>query len=164
MNTLQAASIYQTIANGGVRIPPTLIKSWTDAGGQVHVPEPPVPARVVSEATADTVATMLEQVTARGGTAPHVQVAGYRVAGKTGTAQFANPKCGCYRGYTASFAGFAPADDPQIVVSVTLQKPVRGHYGGRLGGPVFIDVMTFALRSQGIRPTGARPARLPITW
>jgi cell division protein FtsI (penicillin-binding protein 3) len=107
---------------------------------------------------------MLEQVTGPGGTAPNVQIGGYRVAGKTGTAQFADSECKCYRGYTASFAGFAPADDPRIVVSVTLQKPVNGHYGGMLGGPVFVDVMTFALRTMGIRPTGAKPARLPLDW
>jgi len=86
------------------------------------------------------------------------------VAGKTGTAQRADPSCGCYRGYTASFAGFAPADDPQIVVSVTLQKPVNGHTGGLLGGPVFSDVMSFALQSTAVPPTGRPPARLPLDW
>ncbi|HUR75030.1 MAG TPA: penicillin-binding protein 2 [Sporichthya sp.] len=164
LNTVQAASVYQTIANGGVRIAPTLVKSWTDGDGVVHTPAAPAVTPVVSAATAATVAKMLEQVTGPGGTAPHVQIAGYRIAGKTGTAQFADSACGCYRGYTASFAGFAPADDPRIVVSVTLQKPVNGHYGGMLGGPVFVDVMTFALRTMGIRPTGAKAARLPLTW
>ncbi len=164
MNTVQAASVYQTIGNGGVRIAPTLVKSWTDNDGVVHTPAAPEVRPVVSPATASTVARMLEQVTGEGGTAPHVQVPGYRVAGKTGTAQFADSECGCYRGYTASFSGFAPADDPRLVVSVTLQKPINGHYGGMLGGPVFVDVMTFALRTMGIRPTGAKPARLPLTW
>lgn len=164
MNTVQAASVYQAIGNNGLRVAPTLVKSWTDNDGKVHNPPAPAVAQVVSPATAKTVAKMLEQVTAPGGTAPHVQIDGYRVAGKTGTAQFADSACGCYRGYTASFAGFAPADDPRLVVSVTLQKPVDGHYGGLLGGPVFVDVMTFALRTLGIRPTGAKPARLPLTW
>ncbi|WP_211210954.1 peptidoglycan D,D-transpeptidase FtsI family protein [Sporichthya polymorpha] len=164
MNTVQAASVYQAIGNGGVRIAPTLVRSWTDADGVTHTPQPPEVRPVVSAATAATVTKMLEQVTAPGGTAPHVKIDGYRIAGKTGTAQFADSECRCYRGYTASFAGFAPADDPRIVVSVTLQKPVRGHYGGMLGGPVFVDVMTFTLRTMGIRPTGAKPARLPLTW
>ncbi|HVE27711.1 MAG TPA: penicillin-binding protein 2 [Sporichthya sp.] len=164
LNTVQAASVYQTIANGGVRIAPTLVKSWTDHDGVVHTPAPPATRTVISAQTARTVAKMLEQVTAPGGTAPHVQIAGYRIAGKTGTAQFADSACGCYRGYTASFAGFAPADDPRIVVSVTLQRPVNGHYGGLLGGPVFVDVMTFTLRTLGVRPTGAKPARIPLTW
>lgn len=164
INTVQAASVYQAIGNGGVRIAPTLVKSWTDNDGVVHTPAAPAVTPIVSAATAKTVAKMLEQVTGPGGTAPHVQIAGYRVAGKTGTAQFADSECKCYRGYTASFAGFAPADDPRIVVSVTLQKPVKGHYGGMLGGPVFVEVMTFALRTMGIRPTGAKPAKLPLTW
>jgi cell division protein FtsI (penicillin-binding protein 3) len=164
VNTVQAASVYQTIGNGGVRIAPTLVKSWTDGDGVVHTPPAPAVTPVVSAATARTVARMLEQVTGPGGTAPNVQIGGYRIAGKTGTAQFADSACKCYRGYTASFAGFAPADDPRIVVSVTLQKPVNGHYGGMLGGPVFVDVMTFALRTMGIRPTGAKPARLALDW
>jgi cell division protein FtsI (penicillin-binding protein 3) len=164
LNTVQAASVYQTIANGGVRIAPTLVKSWTDQEGVVHTPAAPETRTVISPDTARTVAKMLEQVTGPGGTAPHVQIAGYRIAGKTGTAQFADSACGCYRGYTASFAGFAPADDPRIVVSVTLQRPVNGHYGGMLGGPVFVDVMTFTLRTLGVRPTGAKPARIPLTW
>jgi cell division protein FtsI (penicillin-binding protein 3) len=164
LNTVQAASVYQTIANGGVRIAPTLVKSWTDRDGIVHTPVAPATRTVISPSTAATVTKMLEQVVQPGGTAPHVQVGGYTVAGKTGTAQFADSQCHCYRGYTASFAGFAPADNPQVVVSVTLQRPVNGHFGGMLGGPVFVDVMTFTLRTLGIRPTGAKPTHLPLTW
>jgi cell division protein FtsI (penicillin-binding protein 3) len=119
---------------------------------------------VVSERTATQVAEMMEAVTSRGGTASHVVIPGYRVAGKTGTAQRADSSCGCYRGYTASFAGFAPADDPEIVVSVTLQKPVNGHFGGMLGGPVFMKVMSFTLKTLDLPPTGRKPPRLPIDW
>ena len=92
------------------------------------------------------------------------QIPGYRVAGKTGTAERVDASCGCYRGYTASFIGFAPADDPALVVSVALQAPVNGHYGGELGGPVFKRVMSFALQSQGIPPTGSHPPRMKLTW
>lgn len=164
VNTVQAASIYQTIGNGGVRIAPTLVKSWTDNDGVVHTPAAPETRTVISPETAKTVAKMLQQVVQPGGTAPHVQIPGYNLAGKTGTAQFADSECKCYRGYTASFAGFAPADDPRIVVSVTLQRPVNGHYGGMLGGPVFVDVMSFALKTLAIRPTGAKPAHIDTTW
>ena len=162
VNSVQMASAYQAIANAGVRVTPRLVKSWTDGDGQRHFPTPSVTTKVVSPKTAEQVSRMLEQVVQPGGTAPKVKVPGYRIAGKTGTAQFADPKCGCYRGYTASFAGFAPAEDPQIVVSVTLQRPVNGHFGGLLGGPVFADVMAFALQSRGVRPSESRPARLPI--
>jgi cell division protein FtsI (penicillin-binding protein 3) len=91
-------------------------------------------------------------------------VPGYRVAGKTGTAQRVDPTCGCYRGYTASFIGMAPADRPELVVSVTLQDPRNGHYGGLLGGPVFQRVMSFALQDQRIPPTGTRIPSVPLTW
>jgi cell division protein FtsI (penicillin-binding protein 3) len=164
VNAVQAASTFATIANGGVRVQPRLVAGWTDEDGHFR----PAPAgqqtRVVSARTAAQVAQMMEQVTRPGGTAKIAAIPGYRVAGKTGTAQRVDPSCGCYRGYTASFAGFAPADDPRIVVSVTLQKPVNGHTGGLLGGPVFRDVMSFALQSRGVPPTGRPPARLPIDW
>jgi cell division protein FtsI (penicillin-binding protein 3) len=75
-----------------------------------------------------------------------------------------DPECGCYRGFTASFIGFAPADNPALVVSVTLQDPVNGHYGGTLGGPVFKKVMSFALQSQQIPPTGDKAPALRLTY
>jgi cell division protein FtsI (penicillin-binding protein 3) len=164
VNAVQAASSFATIANRGVRVPPRLVAGWTDEDGKFRAAHPSRQTRVVSAATAGQVAQMMEQVTRRGGTAEIAAIPGYRVAGKTGTAQRADPSCGCYRGYTASFAGFAPADDPRIVVSVTLQRPVNGHTGGLLGGPVFKEVMSFALQSRGIPPTGSQPTKLPIDW
>jgi cell division protein FtsI (penicillin-binding protein 3) len=72
--------------------------------------------------------------------------------------------CGCYRGYTASFIGFAPADKPAVVVSVTLQDPKNGHYGGLLGGPVFKRVTSFALQSMQVPPTSTKPPSLRLTY
>lgn len=162
VNSIQIADLYTTIANGGVRLTPQLIKSWTDGAGRKHVPTPGRPARVVSPETASAVTQMMEQVMGHDGTGKHIKVPGYALAGKTGTAQFATGHG--YDGYTASFAGFAPADAPQIVVSVTLQQPVNGHFGGALGGPVFAQTMAFALQALGIRPTGVAPVRLPTQW
>jgi cell division protein FtsI (penicillin-binding protein 3) len=107
---------------------------------------------------------MLEGVTTKEGTAPAAQIPGYRVAGKTGTAQKVNPKCGCYvgGGYTSTFVGFAPADRPQLVVEVVLQKPRRGHFGGQVAAPVFKNVMSFALQSLRIPPTGSRSPKIRI--
>jgi cell division protein FtsI (penicillin-binding protein 3) len=68
-------------------------------------------------------------------------------------AQRVDDSCGCYRGYTASFIGFAPADKPEFVVSVTIQDPKGLHWGGYLGGPVFKKVMSFVLKDQHIPPT-----------
>ena len=106
----------------------------------------------------------METVVSDEGTAPMAQIPGYRVAGKTGTAERVVESCGCYQGYTASFIGFAPADDPALVVSVTLQDPVNGHYGGELGGPVFKRVMSFALQTQQIPPTKYDPPHLRLTY
>jgi len=164
VNAVQAASWVATIANGGVRVEPRLVAGWAGEDGGFEPAPAPRRTRVVSERSAGQVAQMMEMVTAEGGTAPRASVPGYRVAGKTGTAQRADSSCRCYRGYTASFAGFAPADDPEIVVSVTLQKPVNGHTGGTLGGPVFKEVMSFALQTLEVPPTGRKPARLPVRW
>ena len=75
------------------------------------------------------------------------------MAGKTGTAERYNDSCRCYSGYTASFIGFAPADKPAYVISVTIQNPQGMHWGGALGGPVFKEVMSFVLQSRHISPT-----------
>ncbi|NCV80228.1 MAG: penicillin-binding protein 2, partial [Actinobacteria bacterium] len=71
--------------------------------------------------------------------------------------------CGCYRGYTASFIGFAPADKPAYVISVTIQDPKGLHWGGALGGPVFKKVMSFVLQSKGIAPTGTTVDPVALT-
>jgi cell division protein FtsI (penicillin-binding protein 3) len=99
---------------------------------------------------------MLEFVVGDGGTAREAKVPGYRVAGKTGTADRVGPN-GRYSGKTASFIGFAPADKPEFVVAVILQNPIRGYFGGVTAGPVFKDVMTYALQEFRIPPTGATP-------
>jgi cell division protein FtsI (penicillin-binding protein 3) len=112
--------------------------------------------QVVSQETASQLRDMLEGVVGKEGTAPEAKVPGYRVAGKTGTADRYDAKVGGYSGKTASFIGFAPADDPQIVVAVTLQRPIKGYFGGAVAGPVFKDVMTYALQEQKIPPTGTK--------
>jgi len=105
---------------------------------------------------------MMESVVSSSGTAPSAAIPGYRVAGKTGTANRIDDSCGCYRGYTASFIGFAPADAPKFVVSVTIQDPKGVYYGGYLGGPVFREVMSFVLKDQQIPPTSAASALYPL--
>jgi cell division protein FtsI (penicillin-binding protein 3) len=87
---------------------------------------------------------------------------GYRVGGKTGTAQKYDETCRCYSGVIASFIGMAPADDPKLVVAVTIVNPRAGRYGGELGGPVFKRVMTYALQARQVPPTGTPAPRLPL--
>lgn len=162
VNTVTMASAIGTIANDGVRVTPRLIASTTAGDGTVHAPEASSRTRVVSASTARTVRSMMEMVTRDGGTAPLAAIPGYRVGGKTGTAQRFDPACGCYSGYTMSFIGMAPVDDPGVVVAVTLQAPRSALGGGVNAGPVFREVASFALETLRIPPTGTKPARLPL--
>ncbi|UXY27040.1 penicillin-binding protein 2 [Streptomyces sp. HUAS TT20] len=166
LNAMQAASVYSTIANGGVRVEPTLVRGTEGADGRFTPAAKPEKARVVSEKTAKTVAQMLESVVDdREGTGTRARIPGYRVAGKTGTANRVDPATGKYRGYTSSFAGFAPADNPRITVYCAIQNATTGSYfGGQICGPIYKQVMEFALKTLQIPPTGAKAANLPVTY
>jgi len=154
VTAMQATSVFATIANNGVRVSPTVIAGTNEANGNFTPSKPRTNQRVVSVETAHKLRLMMESVVSGNGTAPSAAIPGYRVAGKTGTASRYNDICGCYSGYTASFIGFAPADAPRYVVSVTIQDPKGMHWGGYLGGPVFKKVMSFVLESKHIPPTG----------
>jgi cell division protein FtsI (penicillin-binding protein 3) len=92
-------------------------------------------------------------------------IPGYRVAGKTGTAQRVGAKCHCYNGtFTASFAGFAPADKPRFLVYIVIQDPKNGGGGGSIGGPAFHKIMSYLLQRYAVPPTGARPPVPRIVW
>ena len=156
VNAIQVAGVFQTIANGGLRVPPTLVASTAQADGTVALTPPTTPVQVISTPVATTLSQMLEFVVGDGGTAKQAAIPGYRVAGKTGTADRVGTD-GRYSGKTASFIGFAPADKPEFVVAVILQNPIRGYFGGSTAGPVFKDVMTFALQEFKIPPTGTPP-------
>ena len=162
VNTVTMASAVGAVANDGVRVPPTLVASTSQADGSVRRTPRPPRTRVVSAPTARTVRSMMEMVTRDGGTAPLAAIPGYRVGGKTGTAQRFNPACGCYSGYTMSFIGMAPVDDPGVVVAVTLQAPKSALGGGVNAGPVFREVASFALETMRIAPTGTRSPRLRL--
>jgi cell division protein FtsI (penicillin-binding protein 3) len=166
LNAMQAASVYSTIANGGVRIEPTLVRGAKGPDGRFTPAAAPRKTRVVSEKTAKTLAQMLESVVDdEQGTGIKARIPGYRVAGKTGTANRVDPATGRYNGYTSSFAGFAPADKPRITVYCAIQNATKGsHYGGQICGPVFKQVMEFALKTLQVPPTGAHAARLPVEF
>ncbi|MBR7744412.1 penicillin-binding protein 2 [Phycicoccus sp. BSK3Z-2] len=162
VTAVQAASVFQTIANDGVRVTPRLVESTTDAEGTVHDAPASESSRVVSHQTASDVSKMLEGVVSPEGTADEAQIPGYRVAGKTGTAEFYDDAKGKYSGKTASFIGYAPADDPEIVVAVIVQKPQYPFFGGYVAGPVFKDVTTYALQELGIPPTGSKAPKVTL--
>jgi cell division protein FtsI (penicillin-binding protein 3) len=163
LTAMQATSVFATIANNGVRVSPTVIAGTSDSSGNYTPAATRESVRVISADTATKMRLMMESVVSANGTAPSAAIPGYRVAGKTGTAQRIDDTCGCYRGYTASFIGFAPADNPAYVISVTIQDPKGMHWGGYLGGPVFKKVMSFVLQSKGIAPTGTKIIPIALT-
>jgi cell division protein FtsI (penicillin-binding protein 3) len=163
LTAMQATSVFATIANNGVRVSPTVIAGTSDASGHFTPAANRTSTRVISEDTAVKLRIMMESVVSAQGTAPSAAIPGYRVAGKTGTAMRYDQNTGRYSGYTASFIGFAPADAPRYVISVTLQEPKNGHYGGSLGGPVFKKVMTFVLQSGHVAPTGTKVLPVALT-
>jgi cell division protein FtsI (penicillin-binding protein 3) len=143
VSLMQLAHAYTMFAHEGELIPLSLIR--------VDGP-PPAGTRVFSARTARQVRAMLEMAVQDGGTAPKAQIAGYRVAGKTGTAH--KLEGGRYTDkYVASFVGFAPASDPRLVVAVMIDEPAgRMYYGGEVAAPVFAQVMSSALRALGVKP------------
>ncbi|MFC7502074.1 peptidoglycan D,D-transpeptidase FtsI family protein [Nocardioides sp. CPCC 206347] len=166
VNAVQMITAINTIANGGVRIDPSLVQgeATTDEGAKVGS-EAAGSRRVVSaDAARETMLMMERVVDPDAGVAPRAAVPGYRVAGKTGTAQRVGEE-GRYDGSTSvSFAGFAPADDPRFTIYVVVHSPRQGSGGGSVAGPAFSKLMSYTLRRYGVPPTGAKPNQTPVEW
>ena len=166
VTTMQLAVAMSAIANGGKLVEPILVRRVTDARGNV-VKEwtPKVKREVVPNWVAKTVAEMLTAVVEDGGTGVEAAMDGFRVAGKTATAQKVDPATGKYSEdkYTASFVGFVPAQNPRLVIAVVLDEPMIGHYGGDLAGPVFRRVAEASLRYLGVPPSGSAPKIKAVT-
>ncbi|MEJ7833518.1 MAG: penicillin-binding transpeptidase domain-containing protein, partial [Nocardioides sp.] len=167
VNAVQMTAAVNTIANGGVRVDPSLIRGTAtmDDGTQVGT-DTATTREVISPNAAKQTMLMMERVLdPEEGVAPGAAVPGYRVAGKTGTAQRVGEECGCYDGtFTVSFAGFAPSDDPRFTIYVVVQNPRNGGGGGSVAGPAFAKLMSFALRRYQVPPTNTPPSRLPVEW
>jgi cell division protein FtsI (penicillin-binding protein 3) len=166
VNVAQMAAAVNTIANGGVRVSPSIISgsAVTDDGVTVGT-DVATRTRVVSKRAARATAKMMERVVdPEVHIAPGAQVPGYLVAGKTGTAQRVDPACGCYQGYSVSFGGFAPADQPRFTVYAVVHAPKVDGGGGSITGPVFSRIMGYVLGRYGVEPTGGKPSRLPVEW
>ena len=162
--SVQMTSVFATIGNQGIRVEPSIVKAIVEADGTVVDTPDAERSRVVREDTARQVMAMMEAVTGDGGTAPQARIPGYRVAGKTGTAQFVDADCGCYAGdVTASFIGVVPADAPRLAVGVFVHQPQRGRTGGELAAPVFKEVASYALQAMQIPPSGKRAPTLSLT-
>jgi cell division protein FtsI (penicillin-binding protein 3) len=153
---VQVMQVFSTIANGGEWVQPALVRGHIGDDGRLVASPQPQRRRVVSERTAQQVARMLVGVVeGEGGTCVACAVAGYEVAGKTGTAQKPSETTRGYEpgAYVASFVGFAPANDPGLVVGVTLDEPRPVYYGGLTAGPTFREIMTFALNHRRVAPS-----------
>ena len=152
---LQAAAAFGALANRGVLMKPYLVSKVVDSDGLVLLDNKPTEVRrVVSEKTARTVVEMLESVVEKGGTAPKARMDAYRVAGKTGTAQKADPVA---RGYSdkhfASFIGMVPAEDPRVVIAIFIDEPKTDIYGGLVAAPAFKEIAEVAMPHLAVPPS-----------
>jgi len=164
LTALQLANVVATIGNDGVPVTPRLIDRIIAPDGTAQATTAVTGEPVVTAETAQTMQRMMQMVVGEGGTAEIAEVPGYLVGGKTGTAERFDEECSCYRGYNASFIGMAPADDPKIVIGAWIDNPQGGYYGGEVAGPVVQKLMTAALASLNIPPTGGKRAKLPLTY
>jgi cell division protein FtsI (penicillin-binding protein 3) len=167
VNAVQMAAAVNVVANGGVYVAPSLVKGRaTTSEGKVVGSDTSTEHRVVSARAARAEARMMEAVTNPDtGTAGVAGIEGYRVAGKTGTAQQVGKSCGCYSKHkkTVSFAGFAPADKPRFLVYVVVRDAKHGG-GSSVGGPAFHSIMSYLLQKYAVPPTGSKAPTPKITW
>jgi cell division protein FtsI (penicillin-binding protein 3) len=155
VTAVQMASVYATIANDGVRVQPTLVEGSYNSGGK-YTPAAPSPSRrVIQPKTARELIQILQQVPAvdQGADEPWGIIPGYAIAAKTGTSQENGPACVLCQ-YGSSYIGMAPGNDPQVVVAVNVQDPNKkyGYFGDVVAGPVFYNVMQFAVQTLHIPP------------
>ena len=149
-------SAVGTFANDGVRVNPSLVSGVRQDDGTVRPLGQPDSTRVISSDTAATMRGLMDNDIEDGDN--NASVTGYATAGKTGTAQVGDD------GYTASFIGFAPADDPEIVVGVFVFGLDTFISGNTAAAPAFSELMTFTLQNQGIPPTGVPGREYENEW
>ncbi len=157
VTALQMLEMACAIANGGYLMRPYVVRRVVDwRGRELMAAEPRVVARPIREATADLMRRLMVRVTEPGGTGWRAALAGYRVAGKTGTAQ--KPVRGGYSrtADVASFVGFLPAEDPELGIIVVVDEPQPRHTGGAVAAPVFRKIAEQAVRYLDIRSPGGR--------
>jgi len=153
VSPLQMAAVYATIANGGTYVRPSLVRATVASDG-VTTPEAPAPRhRVLSKATSEQLTEMLAYAV-QDGTGYNAQIAGYQVAGKTGTAKKIDSNGKYIDRYVASFIGFLPASRPRVVIAAILDEPDTV-YGGVAAAPLFQHIARYAIQRLGIEPSAA---------
>jgi len=156
----QMVDAYLTLANGGVRIPLTLVSGCKQADGTVTDVPSHKGTRVVSKQSADTVLDMLESVVTTGEVSKQLQIPGYRISAKTGTAQEPDGNGGYKPYYYVSVMGVAPVDDPQYVVSVNIGYPTT-ITSSAAAAPLFKTIMSQVLKNYRVKPSTSPPSDLP---
>jgi cell division protein FtsI (penicillin-binding protein 3) len=151
---IQLAAGLAAIANGGTLYRPRMVRRIVSSTGQVLLESQPDGHRVMSQRTAVELQKMLRSVMQKKGTGEKLDIPGYPVAGKTGTAQKVDPATRHYSPefWASSFMGYAPYDDPRLLLFVMVDEPKEGHYGSEVAGPIFVKVMTAALPYLGVPP------------
>lgn len=158
LSTIQLATALSSIANGGNLMKPYLVDQiLDDSGAVVQKFEPQLVRRVVTQETAQKVAKMMETVTVEGGTGTKAALDGFRVAGKTGTAQKVDPVTRAYSPTKriGSFVGFVPAEKPKLTIAVIIDEPQGVKYGGVVAAPAFRGIAQNSLAYLKIQPTQA---------
>ncbi|PYS93292.1 MAG: penicillin-binding protein [Acidobacteria bacterium] len=161
VTAVQMAAAFGAIANDGVRMQPHLIREVREADSTTVEQAQPEAHRVISAETAAKLKPMLESVTVKG-TAKRAQLDGYTTAGKTGTAQKIDPRTHTYSHtkFVASFVGFAPVENPAVVIAVVIDEPAGAYYGGEVAAPVFQQIATNVLPYLNVEPD-AEPDQQP---
>lgn len=162
VTAVQMAAAVAAVVNGGVYHQPTIVKSAAHADGTPIELPVPTERRVISEEASAMVLDMMEAVITQVGR--DRDIPGYRTAGKSGTAQRYDERFKGYRGFTSSFVGVAPVEDPQLLVYVVLDQPTNGNLGSKLALPVVNEILSTALPRYNVLPSTTEPRKEPLTY
>ncbi|WP_395858229.1 peptidoglycan D,D-transpeptidase FtsI family protein [Arachnia propionica] len=163
VSAVQMAGALSAAVNGGVYHQPHVLRSASQADGTPIALAEPTSRRVISKEASSMVVEMMESVITGVGDGERA-IPGYRTAGKSGTAQRYDANCRCYNGYTASFVGVAPAENPQILVYVVLDRPTNGNLGSQLALPVVNSILQMSLPRYNVLPSTTPARNEPLTW
>lgn len=157
---VQNVAMVATIGNDGLYVAPRLVASIDRPDGTIDIPESAPDRQVLTPETAQGMLDMMESVVQDGGSGERAAIPGYRVSGKTGTAQTADAN-GQLTQVVANFVGVVPSDNPRFALAVVIYKPTTGLFGGVIAAPLFQSVASNALERYGVPPSEGEPAQLP---
>jgi cell division protein FtsI (penicillin-binding protein 3) len=161
---IQEAAAMAGLVDGGVYHPPTILQGATDSAGHAIAVGRRPARQVVSAHTSAQIRDLMQAVTDASRGTHSLRLDGYDSGGKTGTAQLANAKCSCYRGYVTSYVSVAPIDDPQLLTYVVMNNPRHGDTGTSVAAPVAKAIMQYALPRYSVPPTVSTHKPMPTTW